>query len=397
MSDEATAGNENPVMSELALDALLSLADGITLVDETARIALLNPRAQELFGMSAAQWTGASIADFYRALAVNSAVGDILAERLGHQAARAVELPRLEFIQRLPKERMIEAKWFALRGTGAYGVIWRDVTQDKESEQIKNQLLSTVSHELRTPLASIKGFASTLLRQDVRWDEATQRDFLRIIEDESNRLEELIDNLLDMSQMEAGALRIQREPVQLRRLVREAVENAQRNTETHWFVMDLPAELPRVWADPRRIRQVLNNLLENAIKYAPDGGQITVTCEVVRQIEREKNQSPNATQGVTEKSGDDARGDSEQVIVSIADQGQGIPREYLDRIFDRFFQIDSASTRRAGGSGLGLSIAKGIIEAHGGRIRAESVPGQGSVFRFTLAIVKESDLLQNAE
>src|SRR5204863_5212395 len=99
--------------------------------------------------------------------------------------------------------------WFPLELEGAgkaYGILWRDVTQDKEAEQIKNQLLSTVSHELRTPLASIKGFATTLLRQDVRWDEATQRDFLRIIEEESNRLEELIDNLLDMSQVEAGAL-----------------------------------------------------------------------------------------------------------------------------------------------------------------------------------------------
>jgi signal transduction histidine kinase len=382
---------------DLAQDALLSLADGVTLVDETARVVLLNPRAQELLGMGPAEWTGAHAADFYRAVAVNSAVGDILAERLERQASRAAELPRLEFIQRLPKERMIEAKWFALHGTGAYGVIWRDVTQDKESEQIKNQLLSTVSHELRTPLASIKGFASTLLRQDVRWDEATQRDFLRIIEDESNRLEELIDNLLDMSQMEAGALRIQREPVQLRRLVREAVENAQRSTETHWFVMDLPAELPRVWADPRRIRQVLNNLLENSIKYAPDGGQITVTCEVVWQIDTEENRSSGALPTGEGEPGTNVQGEREQVIVSIADQGQGIPREYLDRIFDRFFQIDSASTRKTGGSGLGLSIAKGIIEAHGGRIWAESVPGQGSVFRFTLVIVKESDLLQNVE
>lgn len=405
MSDEAMLGKEvhamsgqiRPRMIELAQDALLSLADGITLVDETGRIALLNPRAEELFGTGAAEWTGRDVTGLYRALAVNSAVGDILAERLERQASRASEMPRLEFIQRLPKERMIEAKWFALHDSGAYGVVWRDVTQDKESEQIKNQLLSTVSHELRTPLASIKGFASTLLRQDVRWDEATQRDFLRIIEDESNRLEELIDNLLDMSQMEAGALRIQREPVQLRRLVREAVENAQRSTETHWFVMDLPAELPRVWADPRRIRQVLNNLLENAIKYAPDGGQITVTCEVARQIETDKNQTPDAARNGTGKSAGDAQSEEEQVIVSIADQGQGIPREYLDRIFDRFFQIDGASTRKTGGSGLGLSITKGIIEAHGGRIRAESMPGQGSVFRFTLPIVKESDMLQNAE
>lgn len=352
---------------ELAEDALLSLADGVTLVDDGARVVLLNPRAQELFGVRAEDWIGNDVDEFYRTIARNSSVGEILADRFEQHVTRAHEMPRLEFTLRSPHERVIEAKWFALQESGAYGVLWRDVTRDKEAEQIKNQLLSTVSHELRTPLASIKGFATTLLRQDVRWDEVTQREFLRIIEEESNRLEELIDNLLDMSQMEAGALRIQREPTQLRRLVREAVELAQRRTETHWFVMDLPAELPRVWADPRRVRQVLNNILENAIKYAPNGGQITVTCEV----------------------------EKENVIVSIADQGQGIPSEYLERVFDRFFQVDGASTRKTGGSGLGLAIAKGIIEAHGGTVWAESDQGTGSVFRFSLPIVKESDLLQN--
>jgi signal transduction histidine kinase len=229
---------------------------------------------------------------------------------------------------------------------------------------MKSQLLATVSHELRTPLSSIKGFATTLLRQDVQWDEATQREFLRIIEEESNRLEELIDNLLDMSQVEAGALRIRLQPVQLRQVVREAVEQAKRQTELHWFVVDLPGELPRVWADPRRIRQVLNNLLDNAIKYSPGGGQITITCEV----------------------------ESIGVTVSIADQGEGIPPEYLERVFDRFFQLDGANTRKAGGSGLGLAIVKGIIEAHRGTIWAESTLGQGSVFRFTLPVVKDSEL-----
>ncbi len=226
---------------------------------------------------------------------------------------------------------------------------------------MKNQLLSIVSHELRTPLAAIKGFTTTLLRDDVRWDDATQRDFLKIIEEETDRLGELIDNLLDMSQIEAGALRVEKEPLQLRTIIREAKDRAARRTEAHWFVMDLPAELPRVWADPRRVRQVLNNLLENAIKYSPSGGQITITCEV----------------------------EGDHVVVGVADQGKGIPPEYLDKIFERFFQVDAASTRKTGGSGLGLSIAKGIIEAQGGKIWAESQPGPGTVFRFTLPIVKE--------
>jgi signal transduction histidine kinase len=361
------------VTTELALDALTSLADGVMLVDDAAQIVLLNPRAQELFGLNATAWTGRAAADYYRALARNTTVGELLEGRLVAHAARAAEMPLLEFTLRTPQERIMQARWFSLNGArgrgAAYGVIWRDVTRDKELEQMKSQLLSTVSHELRTPLAAIKGFATTLLRQDVRWDEATQREFLRIIEEESNRLEELIDNLLDMSQVEAGALRIQKEPVQLRRLVREAVEQAQRRTNTHWFVVDLPAELPQVWADPRRIRQVLNNLLENSIRYSPQGGQITVTCEV----------------------------EGANVLISVADQGQGIPPEFLERVFEQFFQVDGASTRKTGGSGLGLAIAQGIVEGHQGTIWAESEPGRGSIFRFTLPVVKDSDLQQNGE
>ena len=294
-------------------------------------------------------------------------VGEILVEHLERYAERGEEMPgwnlrcecRASGLWKRNGLRLMRAR------RARYRVLWRDVTHDKELEQMKNQLLSTVPHGLRTPLASIKGFATTLLRQDVTWDEATQREFLRIIEEESNRLEELIDNLLSMSQVEAGALRIAAEPVRLRRLVREAVEVAQRRTESHWFVVDLPAgSCRRVWADPRRTRQVLNNLLENAIKYSPGGGQITVTCE----------------------------DEGDFVKVSVADQGQGIPSEFLERIFDRFFQADGASTRMTGGSGLGLAIAKGIVEAHHGTIWAESTQGQGSLFRFTLPILRDQNM-----
>ena len=352
----------------LAADALYSLADGVMLVNAAGQIVLFNSRAQEILNVDAGAWRDKPASAFYNALAAHTTIGEGLALRFENHALRAREMPQVDFVLHA-SQTMIQAKWFALRAAddGAYGVLWRDVTRDQELEDIKNQLLATVSHELRTPLASIKGFATTLLRQDVRWDEATQRDFLRIIEEESNRLEELIDNLLDVAQVQAGGLRIRPEPVQLRRLVREAVEQAQRRTETHWFVMDLPAELPRVWADPRRIRQVLSNLLENAIKYSPDGGEIAVRCEV----------------------------DASNVMTTIADQGIGIPPEMQARIFDRFFQVDGASTRQVGGSGLGLAIVKGIVEAHHGTVWVESAVGKGSLFRFTLPIVKESDLRQN--
>jgi two-component system sensor histidine kinase KdpD len=221
---------------------------------------------------------------------------------------------------------------------------------------MKSQLLSTVSHELRTPLASIKGFATTLLRQDVDWDETTRREFLAIIDEESDRLSELIGNLLDMSRIEAGTLRVEPEPMDVQPLIKETVAKYQVLTREHRLQAHFPKALPSVWGDPRRVRQVLRNLVENAVKYSPGGGRITVSTGL--------------------------RG--EEVQVSVSDQGLGIEPEHLKHVFDRFYQVDSASTRQVGGSGLGLSICKAIIEAHHGQIWAESQVGVGSVFHFTL-------------
>jgi signal transduction histidine kinase len=366
---------------------LRSLGDGLVLIDTSAHVVFWNPRAEELLRWPAVEMIGRRADEMVDRVAARTSAPDAMRTQLQNalasvardttveiemspalapqnrmwDAGSVVNAAAREAAPRADGARFITARFFPLRGADekniGIGILLRDITHEREADAMKSQLLSTVSHELRTPLASIKGFATTLLRQDVRWDETTQRDFLRIIEEEADRLTEIIDNLLDMSQIEAGALRIDKEPVQLRTLIREVVDEMRMRTEAHWFVMDLPAELPRVFADPRRIRQVLRNLLENAIKYSK-GGQISVACEV----------------------------EGAQVIVSVSDRGEGIPAEFLDRIFDRFFQVDGATTRRVGGSGLGLSISRGIVEAHGGKIWAESERGQGSAFRFTLPL-----------
>ncbi|MBI3912914.1 MAG: PAS domain-containing protein [Chloroflexi bacterium] len=337
--------------------ALANLTDGLILIDSAHRIAFANPRAGTMLdarglgiGAAAEQFIEQIVTQSSNAKAARVQISDALAA----ESETAVELELTN------PPRHISARFFPLRaprGNLGTGVLLRDVTRERQADAMKSQLLSTVSHELRTPLASIKGFATTLLRQDVKWDEATQRDFLRIIEEETDRLTEIIDNLLDMSQIEAGVLRIAKEPTQLRSIIREVVDEMRMRTEAHWFVVDLPADLPRIIADPRRIRQVLHNLIENAIKYT-EGGQITVACEI----------------------------EPAQVVVSVSDQGAGIASEYSDKIFERFFQMDGKSTRRVGGAGLGLSISRGIIEAHGGRIWVESIVGQGSIFRFALPI-----------
>ncbi len=336
--------------------ALEHLPDSVVLFDSNQRVAYLNLRAKEMLASSSAEMIGRERREVFERLAARTTDRDATFLQLERALAGGDEI-----VLDLDPYRVVSARFFALAARvgdpPGVGMLLRDVTRERTADAMKAQLLSTVSHELRTPLASIKGFATTLLRQDVKWDETTQRDFLRIIEEESDRLTEIIDNLLDMSQMEAGTLRIAKEPTQLRTLIREVVDAMRMRTEAHWFVMDLPVELPRINGDPRRIRQVLRNLLENAVKYSK-GGQVTVACEV----------------------------ESAQVVVNVSDQGEGIPAEHLERIFERFFQVDGKSTRRVGGAGLGLSISRGIIQAHGGKMWAENLTGGGSVFRFTLPI-----------
>ena len=346
--------------------ATRDIPDGLALIDADQRVVFWNGRAEALLCLPAAAIMGQRVDVMIERVAAQTTAPHTARTQL---SAALTERDPARFIEMEiasdgeGEARIISARSFRLRGendAGAgVGILWRDVTRERTADAMKSQLLSTVSHELRTPLASIKGFATTLLRQDVKWDEATQHDFLRIIEEEADRLTEIIDNLLDMSQIEAGALRIAKELTQLRQLIREVVDEMRMRTEAHYFVVDLPSELPRVLVDPRRIRQVLTNLIGNAIKYSQKG-QIAVACEVT----------------------------DDHVVVSVSDQGEGIPPQYLGKIFERFFQVDGASTRRVGGSGLGLAISRSIIEAHDGKIWAESIAGQGSTFRFTLPLAR---------
>jgi K+-sensing histidine kinase KdpD len=226
----------------------------------------------------------------------------------------------------------------------------------REMDSLKSQLISTVSHELRTPLAAIKGYSTSLQRPDGKLDQATRTEFLQIIEEESDRLSEMIENLLDLSKIEAGVLHIHHQPVQLERVVRKVLERARRRPSQFRFRVRFAADFPIVPGSAHRLEQVVHNLVENAIKYSPEGGRITINGDC----------------------------DDEQVTVSVTDEGMGVPIEHRDRVFEPFYQIDSSTARRVGGSGLGLAICRGFIAAHGGRIWVEGEPDRGSVFRFSL-------------
>jgi PAS domain S-box-containing protein len=226
----------------------------------------------------------------------------------------------------------------------------------RELNRLRSELIANVSHELRTPLGLIKVFASTLLREDVQFDEETRHEFLCDIEEETDKLEELVRNLLDISRMEEGRLRLDKQPTNIGHLAQEVLDDMQGQCAQHNVVLALPAKPLVAPVDAKRIAQVLRNLLSNAIKYSPQGTTVTV-------------------QG---------RSEDGRVLIEVRDQGIGIPEKDLARVFERFYRIDNEFTRKVGGVGLGLALCRGIVEAHDGRIWVESAPGKGSAFSFVL-------------
>ncbi len=227
------------------------------------------------------------------------------------------------------------------------------VSAYRELDRMKTELLNNVSHDLRGPLGNIKGHAQELLESAETMDPGEQESYLRTIEEEADRIKDLLEHLLDLSRLEAGAVRLELEPVNLARAVDRELGSIDRRR--HSFENTVPWDA-LVMADSKRFRQVLRNLLENAVKYSPAGGAITVA----------------------------AKDTQAEVLVSVSDQGVGIPRHQWDRIFRPYERAESGKAEIIAGTGLGLAICKGIIEAHGGRIWVESEPGVGSTFSFTV-------------
>jgi len=232
----------------------------------------------------------------------------------------------------------------------------RDITQFREAEELKSTFISVVSHELKTPVSLIKGYAETMLREDAQWDAATLRDSLSVIVEEADRLTELIENLLDASRLQAGAFKLNFVEVPLDQLAERLVEKFRTQTTKHTLSTEFPPDFPMVLGDEARLTQVLGNLLDNALKYSPQGGPINV-----------RGQS-----------------DPNRVTISVADTGPGIAADDLPHVFERFYRASSQLTKRAKGTGLGLYLAKAVIDAHHGRIWVESTPPQGTVFYFSL-------------
>lgn len=231
----------------------------------------------------------------------------------------------------------------------------RDITRFREAEELKSTFISVVSHELKTPVALIKGYVGTLRRTDARWDREVVEDSLEVIEEEADRLTELIDNLLDATRLQSGALSLNFSEVALDQLAQRIAERLRIQTEVHTIEVEFPPEFPVIFGDEDRLGQVFLNLISNAIKYSPKGGEIKIDGQV-----REH-----------------------QVIVCVSDQGPGIAASDLPFVFDRFYRADDA-TRTTKGAGLGLYLSRAVIEAHNGRIWVDPHPGEGARICFSL-------------
>ena len=238
----------------------------------------------------------------------------------------------------------------------------RDMTKLREAEDLKQTLLSVISHELKTPVSIIKGYAGTLAREDADWDHNTLRDGLAVIEEEADRLDRLITNLLEASRLQTGGVKLRLSYLDLADMAQTAVNNLRATTTNHTLETDFPTDYPPVQGDFERMREVLTNLIGNAIKYSPDGGTIKVGGQV---------------------------GKNNKALFYVRDEGIGIPPAEQEKIFERFHRVDNRLARQAPGTGLGLFLVRAVIEAHGGRVWVESSPGQGSTFWVELPAVEQ--------
>jgi PAS domain S-box-containing protein len=361
----ALAGNTSAALSNAELyqrvadeqersSAILrNIADGIVAVDRDGKVVLWNRAAEQITGVPASE-------------AVSRVPVEVLRRPLDSGEDVPPGVNRLVSILRGGEEVWLSLSEAVMRDpTGAVAgriYAFRDISADRLVEEMKSGFVSAVSHELRTPLTSIYGFAETLLRQDVLFGEEERRTFLGYIASESERLTAIVDQLLNVARLDSGDLQVNLAPVDVRSVVAEVVDGArQTDVDGHRFVLEIPDEPLEAVADQEKLRQILGELVDNAVKYSPDGGTVTIG----------------------------ARRASDKVEVRVDDQGLGIPASEQPRIFRKFYRADTGSREgSAAGTGLGLFIAEGLVKAMNGRIWVTSAEGEGSSFSFELPLAQ---------
>ena len=341
-------------------EALLSsMIEGVLAIDRDEHVILINKAAQRMLELGPDDALG----KFHWEVIRNSEINNLFKEVLKTKEQKEVKLQIGPLDERA---FMVYAAPIRAWGGNILGVVavFHDVTEIRRLEKVRMEFVANVSHELRTPLTSIKGFVETLKRGAI--DERENAvNFLDIIERHTDRLNQLITDLLDLSRVETGKKKMDFQPIKVEELINRAVSHFMEisNKNRPKIKYNIPSDLPMVLADEEGIETVLKNLLDNAVKYTPKRGEINITS--------------------TDK--------DDYIEIAVVDNGIGIPSRDLPRIFERFYCVDKARSRELGGTGLGLSIVKHIIEAHGGTVGVESEVGEGSRFTFTLSKVSKPE------
>jgi len=332
-----------------AARVLSHLGEGVLLVDGAGVVRLWNRSAETITGLRAEDVQGRPAVEAIPGWA--DVVSRLPTDAEGRSVGVSLALPAGE-------------RWLSVSGVQfSDGVVYafRDLTSERRLEQMRSDFVATVSHELRTPLASIHGAAVTLSSRGRELDPALHERLLSIVVEQSERLSELVEQILLAAQLDSGGLKVQRERFDAAVLARKVIASSRPRIPAGLTVsLAAPPDVPLALGDEDRARHVLGNLLDNAIKYSPDGGRIDVIV------------APNA----------------DRLRFTVRDQGLGIPPAEQDRIFEKFYRVDAAMTRGVGGSGLGLYICRELVERMDGRIWVSSQPGAGSSFSFELPLAE---------
>ncbi|MGD0621592.1 MAG: ATP-binding protein [Thermacetogeniaceae bacterium] len=342
------------------LEAVLAnMESGVALFDRSGRIDLVNPSAERILGISKQDAAGRTYVETLKNYPLIRIIDEVL--RSGKTQSGEIALI-------FPAERILEAhaapvfgEWQEPRGAV---LVLHDISEIRHLERVRAEFVANVSHELKTPVTAVKGFAETLL-EGALYNSRACEEFVSIIGEEAERLNRLINDLLSLSRIESRELKLQLEPLELGPEIKQIVDKIKPRFQKKELALGVtvPGHPVVALADRDRLEQVLLNLLENSLMYTPSGGRVEV--------------------GVQEEQG--------MVVVSVRDTGIGIPPDDLPRIFERFYRVDRARSRKLGGTGLGLAIVKHIVEAHGGRVWVESELGQGSTFYFTIKKVMSNE------
>ncbi|WP_054023745.1 two-component system histidine kinase PnpS [Bacillus sp. FJAT-28004] len=343
--------NENQL--ESVLDNMIN---GIVMIDLNGKIVLMNRRAEEVLGFSARELVGRHYAEAKQQYELSKMIQEGLKNK---------QHLREEITFYFPEERLLELNLVPIHpeGNDFSGVllVLQDVSAIRRLERMRSEFVANVSHELKTPITAVKGFAETLLGGAVN-DEETARSFLQIIFDESDRLNRLIGDILELSKIESRRVPLIFSPVEVDTFVHKSIKLMESEAARKSIELSMNIE-PGLYveADEDRLRQIIMNLLSNGINYTPEGGRVSLKVEGI---------------------GDD------HIRIQISDSGIGIPKKDLPRIFERFYRVDKARSRSSGGTGLGLSIVKHLIELHKGTITVTSDVGVGSTFTIELPVLQ---------